>query len=407
MRSLTEGWAIAYFSAAICILVFGVGIPALVLQASVPEDLRRLVSRYRRWPFLRRGLLITLGLASVALFFVWFFQPECSWCSAEEDLQRSLGAVVRRLGGSEDRAKLILANVVMTVAILGFVSIGGLPLFNFQEVTLRRLGSSARRRGAKRGGLDEGVLADIRYIGEKGRTEGDRIAVVGVLGQLAEAVVASSRYDGGALGHLIDANERIVRLEPSIDVFMAGMGVLEKIVLGQGQETLARSTDLGWVLRSVRRLASVSVGLGDMRAVKAVVDLMRMAERRRSVDDDGIALVFLDLGQAGLLHGHLMAAVEALTRLEVLAWRKSPLAGRVGWPYLALCAAFSQRGGALRAKALASLGEVEFADGLSGCLAAAQRICYDTGRFSLADALAEMPVSRQAVILPERVGIPG
>ena len=51
MNPLDEPWALGYFQAAISILLFGVGIPALVLQTIVPDDLRRIA--HRQFPLLR------------------------------------------------------------------------------------------------------------------------------------------------------------------------------------------------------------------------------------------------------------------------------------------------------------------------------------------------------------------
>lgn len=51
--SLTESWAAVYFEVTAAILIFGVGLPSLVLQGIVHEDVRRIVYRHRKW--LRQG----------------------------------------------------------------------------------------------------------------------------------------------------------------------------------------------------------------------------------------------------------------------------------------------------------------------------------------------------------------
>jgi hypothetical protein len=70
---LTESWAAVYFEVTAAILIFGVGLPSLVLQGIVHEDVRRIVYRHRKW--LRLGIRFIFIFVFITLSFVWIFHP--------------------------------------------------------------------------------------------------------------------------------------------------------------------------------------------------------------------------------------------------------------------------------------------------------------------------------------------
>jgi hypothetical protein len=47
---LTETWAATYFEVTAAILIFGVGIPALFIQAMVPEEIRDVAYHHQKGP---------------------------------------------------------------------------------------------------------------------------------------------------------------------------------------------------------------------------------------------------------------------------------------------------------------------------------------------------------------------
>jgi len=60
LPSLNETWAVVYLQLLIAILIFGLGIPSLVIQAIAPDDLRTLIHRRRNFMYLLAPWIITV-----------------------------------------------------------------------------------------------------------------------------------------------------------------------------------------------------------------------------------------------------------------------------------------------------------------------------------------------------------
>src|SRR5687767_7005560 len=75
MPEVTEVWATAYVQILVLVFVFALGVPALLFQLIVPEDVRQVV--HHRWRISGwYASTFLLALASVA--FVWVLHPHAS-----------------------------------------------------------------------------------------------------------------------------------------------------------------------------------------------------------------------------------------------------------------------------------------------------------------------------------------
>ena len=243
MCNLNEAWAVVYFQVAVLILIFGLGIPSLA-QAFVTEDIRRMI--YRRWKFFRWAFLplpIILYMA-IALIFVWVIHP-CD--DSQPSLLQTFGLDVNHLLAGN--ITTWISDGAITIAIIT----AGIALY-FQDIhrrdkMLNGLRGDCERNIGQKGIPDDQVIEDIRYLGEQGKTRGEKVQALEILERLSAKVQAHKRYQGDGLEAIIEAIEFIVQTKTDVDCFMEGILILKSIAEKSQTSEYNSFADRNWVLR--------------------------------------------------------------------------------------------------------------------------------------------------------------
>ena len=181
---LTETWGAAYVQLVVVLLVFVLGLPALMYQVAMPEDIRRIYYArvsLRPWLWLMDAILI----AGVALAFVWVLHP----CRTEVP----------------DWTAYVSAGLV-SVALVGVVAVLWLSSSRSGRSELvseiqRQMVSRIHRQGA----LPESLVADLAYLGEQGAHSREKQVVVDALGHIVSVITARSSYRGSELRQVVHA----------------------------------------------------------------------------------------------------------------------------------------------------------------------------------------------------------
>jgi hypothetical protein len=377
---LTESWAGVYLQVAATILVFALGFPLIVEQISISEDLRRIVHRHNRMAEWLLPLLFALATL-ITLCFVWFLHPVAI------DFAKQDQAVLNNASNPNNNliASLFITLIVLTPAII-------LRVF---QVSYRRneiLSSLKQKcdRHIEEGFLDHLALEDIQYLGELGKTRGEKIQVLEILEQLAYKMQTCAYYQGRGLENIIKAIEFTLQKDTDSDSFARGVLILQHIIENISKSKFDSSYDVGLVLKTLGRLGVIAFTIDSERSARKIVETIQFISRTPDGGFLEAALALFELGVTALEHGQFLVAVEALNKLEAMTCQKEPVNVVNSSTYLGLVAHFWARGDSARQRALSGLKGIKFSPSRSKCLKSAQQSFFGTARFTTADLLSKM-----------------
>jgi hypothetical protein len=374
MCNLDQGWPLAYFQVAVTILLFGVGIPSLVLQTIASEDLRGIVRRHSR--FLKWGYISFIFVMLITLVFVGII-VHCY------TVDLSFLAVLR--------SKLNInqwANAIIALTTVGLVGVWSLRYR--RDSLLNNLKGKCELRIRRDGIPDEQVLDDICYLGEQGKSRGYKIRILEILERLAYKIQAHKRYHGNGLEDIIQAVELALQKETDVTNFTRGVLTLKHILENEPKSKVDSSADTGAILRALQRLGAIAITMDNERPARKILETVEFVSRSPDGAYSEAALALFELGAAALEHRRSLIAVETLNKLESMTSRKEPLDAANSSAYLGLIAHFWAREGSARQRALSSLKGVKFSPSRLKCLRAAREFFFRTARFTTADLLSEM-----------------
>lgn len=192
---LTAGWAGVYLQVIVSLLVFSLGIPALIYAITVPPDLRMILHRRSNRA---RWTIPVWMLAVSAAGFLWLWHP----CDGPT-------------GSSLAWTAMIVMFVAVTATIVvwhwgcsrsyrdrAVVQMRDEVLRNYQDYgtfvdAMAKPGSS---RAASAAPLD-----DLSYLGQKGEAGKGKQVVLEALGDVTRVVMATNAYDGDRLKQVVEA----------------------------------------------------------------------------------------------------------------------------------------------------------------------------------------------------------
>jgi len=365
---LTEVWGGTYLQVLIVLLVFALGIPALILQIAVPENIRRIIlDRMKRtwWHLSWRRLIIALSIAS--LVFVWFLHP----CS----------------NGFLPTWKSYIAAIIISIVLFLTIQFWwrmfllGMPV---REMAVRIMRRDLSGTYSKRWLLDEKILDDLTHLGEQGTSGYEKELVIDSFDHLTEYVQNSERYRGVELEDLIRGFETILtdkENQGSNRNFCLVCNILKRIQDNIKDRGLSSLTDASLTLQTLGRLGVFAI------ETKSESTALTFLE---AVASDNNVLFQMGLSALRARRSHI--ATAALTKLEALA-EQTPLLTPIKTVHLfGLLSHFWTAGSSTRLRAKSFLFRMQgfFSPSLAECLKLAIEYHYNITNFDTADALVVM-----------------
>jgi len=383
----TPIWAVTYLQIAVAILLFGLGIPALLMQVIVPQELRSIVHKRRRLFGLAAWIVAPVAL--VTLCFVWLLRPP------EQSQQGPWGWV---------------ANLLITFAIGVTLVFWLAQSWYRRDRVLRYLERLCARRIGRCGTPDESALEDLRFLGEQGEGGIEKRMVLSALGRLARRLQERGDYAGESLDQVLYAVETTLRGGGNADSpaqsaiselgdsenFQQAAGLLEDILdflqepASDGGRGLSSAPDVASTLRVIERVGILALELNYEAADMALLDTLPEVVRRAPDTSVAVSPVLFRLGTVALERKRFRLAVDALSKMESLVGRERPLhAERAGY-YLGLIAQFWGAGGIARKRAIFGLAHMSFTPGFKECMRQAKRHHASSAQFETVDFLNQM-----------------
>lgn len=395
--SLTESWAIVYFEVTVAIMIFGIGVPSLIMQAIVSEHIRDIVYRHRKG---QRGIFaFVISLAVCALSFVWILRDQRTYAVSDSSLNPGGGSLLLELLNFLQQKPIAdwTSAILMTFAILAMTFFLYFQNFYRRDRLLEYLQEKCKSKIARSGSLDEKILMDIRSLGEHSQSNMDRKKVLVVLRRLADTMLARQGYTGTRLQPVFQAFPVTLR-GGSTDTFMRAGKILRRIIIRLQRGGLNHSPDCMAALNSLQHIGELALELESEMAALTILDMVTLVGQGA----DGIyretSRILFELGNRGLDLNRFLFATAALNRLEAMADQEPALLAN----YLGLLSHFWNAGPTAKQRAQRSLEKITFHSSLRECIHSAQKHHTTLAHFKTADNL-EILFENISQIQPRRI----
>jgi len=402
---LTEGWVTQYLEIVITLLVFALGLPALILQLAAPEEARVILSQRLK---LVQRITWFLGFAALicVLTFIWI-HPYSSEYQGASDVPSSQSKVLvspwkwlENTAGNLFHSPAQYSNVITITMTLVVIVVFFFVLVQIRgyrrDGLINNLNKKCQKSVRDRGIIPEVHLMDLIYLGEQGDPGHAKTEVLDSFDDLAVRLQKHSKYAGEGLAELVRGIEHTLVSGAKVGNsknFHHANRILEGILLRLRSRDLSAAPDAAIVLSTLERLGTAALTLGSKRASIGTLQVIAAAAEGPNGAFKFASETLFKIGTAALTDGeHFLVAVAALSKLQALAEQRIPLKGEVAADLLGLLAHFCANGRTARRHALSILDRMEgsFDSSLEDCIEAAIEHQYWTAQFDTADKLIEL-----------------
>ncbi|TKJ41161.1 hypothetical protein CEE37_05700 [candidate division LCP-89 bacterium B3_LCP] len=359
---LTAPWATAYLQVIVMLLVFALGIPALLFQLSIPGEIHRIIRRRMkmRWLFI---LMIFMVFASI--LFIWVLHP-CGSASLTNDMCFY--------------AALIITSIIALILAFWIHQFRR----SVREKIVVQLTKISKKSINKKNTVDAPSLADLVYLGERGKPGDEKSSIIDAINGLAEVIQSDQKYDGTSLEDVINGIEAILvdrENQGSDKNFLDALETLIGINTRLGDRQLSNRFDA-----YVTNMALSNIGIISVQTKSESTALTFL----EAVRDNPNSL--FKMGVAALEAEKFQIATHALNRLEAIAEREDKIKSKGNENLFGMLAHFWVRKGSARRRAQLFFTRMEgsFEPSLRDCITGATEYHYTFADFTTADALGEM-----------------
>ncbi len=243
MPQITEEMVGVYLQILTAILVFGLGIPALIMQVIVPEEIRRVVHG-NRWAF-KWGVAFVILVAVLMWFLLWVFTAYSDNRGFSKIEWMCTFGIHRSICNWINHYQYFLVNMIMTAAVLSSLVFWFLQASYRRDRVLGFLRRTCIRRLKSAGYLDEYLLSDIRELGIQSRTDVDRWQVIEVLEDLRKCYMDRKAYSGSGIEPLLETLEATIVSGGDYHSTVMGLKILDSVLWKLINDDLTDEPD-GW-----------------------------------------------------------------------------------------------------------------------------------------------------------------
>lgn len=317
---LTETWGSAYLQIVIVFLLFALGVPAVLFQIAIPEDIRRIVHRqFKKGWFYSASIALTL----ISLSFVWLFHPSGTGSPPIPDW------------------KSYTSNIIVTIVFVSILIFWWKNLGSYtREKIVDRLKSEIINILVNQGVLNEKILEDLVYLGEQGNPGDEKNLELEALDDLAKIMQEEECYRGSELGDLINGFETILtgNTKPGSDRnFRAACAILKGIWDRANDKGMGSLPD---ARQSANALGCLGTEAIEKKFETAAFEFLEAVSTNKDI--------LFEMGLEALRAKKFYMARVALHKLEALPGHESPFSLETSNYFLGLLAHFWDLNGSAR-----------------------------------------------------------
>jgi len=297
---LTEAWSIAFLQILIVLLIFAFSIPSIIFQVTLPEEIQRLVNRYRKSHFLFPFITVVVVLLIFSLSFIWVLHPGASslpsWASWAH----------------------CAASIIISLSLISLIIFWGNYLRKLsREKIVKFLEIKLKRRFRKDGSILIKVMTDLITLGERSEAGYQKEIVLTAIYNLIEEIQDSEHYDGNSLEDILREFEKIAgsKDKPGNESdFQLSVDILEKILK---RVSIKKLSVYGDEMLAYHALKEIGKKLVELKLSKLLLKIVFIASSNSSV--------LFEIGLAAFKAGDYLSAQAALSKLGTLALEASSI----------------------------------------------------------------------------------
>lgn len=286
---LTEAWSVGYLQALIMLLVFALGVPAVIYQIT-SENIRYIINRYMKTVLLAI-IGIDISIIFFALCFVWFLHPTPPPSFSCQELWASYLITMA----------LLIAPLIWFVVQLKFL----------REKVVAFLKNKIEKQFKKDGSLGYNETIDMITLGERSDAGFEKVVVLNALDDLMGKIQNSERYQGSYLDLILKHYDKIVTgiAKPGNESdFVLTVNILEKII---GRFSDTKFPSFGDEILVYRSLTEIGKKAAELRFAKVTQMIVQIA----ASNSDAL----FKIGLYAFTTDDYYAATTALSTLKNLA----------------------------------------------------------------------------------------
>jgi len=373
------------FDAIGSILLFLIGVPALVVQSIAPE-VRNVVSKRWRHLLLETGTPVVVALAAVCLGLL----RHSPWIPGDA-LSVSLGGAQLEIPLPERGAWTWALVMAVLIATATYTALRIPQRYGRRSQIIRSL----EREVFKNGVLVEHSLEDLIALGRQSEAGQDKELVLQSLYRLATKMYALPAYRGDRLELLILGLTDIL-----VSSAQPGNGqnfdTAAQILLHIARSARPPAADVLAAIQTIGALGQAvlaQVGPLNIRpTAMKYVQALWLAVNRHPANSTDVSQALFEIGVVAVRHDQMLVAMAALSNLLMLVQAQRPPPNELSSDALGLIAHFWVSGPTARAFAESKLNELrdQLGQPLEAALEAARRHCARTTQFHVADNLVQL-----------------
>jgi hypothetical protein len=285
---LTEAWGAAYLHIIIILLVFAYGIPFLLLQILVSEEIKRIIAHYRKEWFI---VLLAILTAFIAVIFIWFLHP----CS--NGLAQSW----------QHWASAILVTIIIGLTVFCWLRYVGL----LSTVKVARFLGKKLQKSARKNKMTKEEISDLISLGEKATSGYEKNIVLQVLEKpILTAIMAKKNNLGDVLAQFLrDIHRILVNKEKpgNDDNYYTATEIIGNIISKFEGQSSPLNYYVTMAYLAFERLAAAAIEANYDTIVQCIVQKTRDSR------------TLFQIGLSALNSRRFFMAVVALNKLEAIA----------------------------------------------------------------------------------------
>lgn len=291
------------FDAVITLLIFLVGIPALVLQFMAP-DVRRVTMERITFPReVKNRLIFALVVVFICIGIAWGFPK----------IKDFVFAIM----------------LIVLFAIVAATTIQVQYRYGWRETVIATLKKNVLSRLDAEGRLDNDSLKRIIEIGKQSEAGPDREVVLNALDEVVARTRTHPTYDGDAFGVLVDGLVKMLVSQPTpedIPNYQLAVSILISILSAPQVKTLIDQQHAVRALSALGQtlLTEIVVTVGTDHIMMDYEEALGLAVARHPTMQTDVTQSLLEVGSVALDHRHYLFAVAAFERLLTIVEENEP-----------------------------------------------------------------------------------
>lgn len=384
---LNQSWAGVYLQIFASIFIFGLGIPSIILQVVVDDDLRRVIQKHKIGHALSTKFM--WGALGLIFLIIWYFHP----CDS-----KSFYLNIKFLAWLNPLLELFKFNSGFIASAL--LSLSFIMLFYFWEFqenyrrknVVEKLVTDAKKVIGISSTPPKEILESLQDLGQNGKSPMDRAIIIDALDELGKAVIEGQNYQCNQLDEITKTLEFCTNFSDhsSRTQVMNICEILINKIIRVGK--IQNNPDARHILRLLQKITSASFD-GSLEFHKSVKVISSITEFDPSVVNE-MADQLLIMGVDAIKNGKHTSALDALNEMGFY-YQNFGKQESILYRFLGLVSYFWAEEGSAKKYIIGRIRVLGSQQEITKLLVSASDYYLNNAKFGIADKLLQFSIDLQ------------